>query len=109
MKKRFSQLELIELLESNPLHVPVYFNEVTIENASNYIFLYNTSDQAIKHDNVADYVNDVQIQIYCESIDDMNVLVHFLNENFIGNKQKYKDNDFNVTTLTCQLVVDEWI
>lgn len=108
MRFQYTQKELIELLESNPLDVDVYLNEVTVENASDYIFVDAIEDLSMNADNEACYYNQIQIQIYCDDFDRFNQLIRFIKSLFIASVVRTKEDNYNIATFTTEIRVIDW-
>lgn len=108
MKRRYNQKELVELLETNPSEISVFYNESKPDKKDAYIFLDGLLDDTITRDGGAIYVNKIQIQIYAKDVDVRNCLMSFVRQYFIIKFVKYKENSFNVATGTVDLIIEDW-
>lgn len=111
MKKVFTQIELINLLKSNPLNCEVFFNEKgkTILNNSDYIFVDLILDKNILADNkVKMIVNQIQIDFYVNDFDNYISLKKFIQSNFIGFFTHQKEDHYNRGILTTDIFVKDW-
>lgn len=111
MKKHFTQLELIQLLESNPLNVKVFLNEKgqTDLNNEDYIFVDLILDKNIKADDeVKMIVNQIQIDFYISDFDNYISMKRFIQSKFIGDFIQTKEDWYNRGTLTTDLFIKEW-
>lgn len=110
MKIYYSQLELIELLENNPLGIDVCFGEVNDLGDEDYIFIDRIMDTSILADNKACYVNAVQVSIYCKNIENLNQTSRFIRDKFICTPVYSRDEEHEYYTciFDINVKVSDW-
>lgn len=78
----FTQQELYELLQSNPLKVPVAIGDVEDMNGQDYIFVDFVRDELIGSDNKGVYKTSLEMVIATRQFDNRTVLLNFLKDHF---------------------------
>lgn len=84
-KKNFTQAEIWEYLQGNPLDVKVHIGDLEDLNGEDYIFFDYLTDRVIAYDNTADYVTSVQFTVCTRDFERRKVLVKYLKQMFVGN------------------------
>lgn len=78
MKKNWSQRELFDFLEANPLGTKVHIGSLEDMNNQDYIFFDRITDNGIFADDGACYVTTIQFTIATKGYDDRDSLVDYL-------------------------------
>lgn len=107
MKRCYSQLELISVLEANPLGLSVNLNELSLS-GGDYIFLDGILNKLVSSDDEATIMNQIQIQIYVDDFDQFNQLLSYLQGIFTASWIRYKEDHYNVAVATIDLRITEW-
>ena len=83
-KKNFTQAEIWQYLNNNPLGVKTHMGDLEDLNGNDYIFFDYLTDEVIAYDNKADYVTEVQFTICTKDFAKRKVLVKYLKQMFTG-------------------------
>lgn len=84
-RKNFTQAEIWQYLNSNPLNVKSHMGDLEDLNGEDYIFFDYLTDKIIAYDNTADYITSVQFTICTKDFERRKVLVKYLKKMFVGN------------------------
>lgn len=109
MKRIFTQSELKQLLETNPLKIPVFFDEV-ISSADSYIIVYRIMDNALDMtDNQASmYSNDIQISCFVKDSVSKNKIAKFLKKHFLSRVRFIYEDEWYQIISEPELIVKDW-
>lgn len=108
--KSLTQKELLELIKNNPLGIDVFWNELSLENNEDVIFLDRISDRLILFDNTSIKFHKVQITCYIKNFDDLNIIVSYIDSlNFLTSFIFYKNNDYNVAAAEIEIFMKDWL
>lgn len=100
--------EIKEMIEENPLNVPVEIAEV-LEDKNTYIFVDYLNDDSLDFDDSKLFFNNIQIQVYSTEYSNFIELTNFIKHKFNAIMTKNKDQDYWVGTFTIQARIEEWI
>lgn len=78
MKKNWTQRELYDFLEANPLGTKIHIGNLEDMNNEDYIFFDRFADNGIYADDGACYVTTFQFTIATKGYDDRDTLVDYL-------------------------------
>lgn len=105
---KYSQKELLELLDANPHEVKAYLSETELLNAQDYILVDNIYDTPINFDNRSMYKNHVQITIYSKNYKRFHELTNYVKSLFVCTVIKTRESDYYKSMVETELIIDEW-
>lgn len=80
MNRTFTQKELGDYLNNNPLGAVVHFGDLDNMNGENYIFVDYLGERLIPFDNGGDYITSLQVSIYVKDFASRKILVDYVKQ-----------------------------
>ena len=108
-KRVWTQTELKQYLESNPLNVKVEFGIITDLNNQDYIFVDLLREQAVGFDNNGLYLSTIQFVIATKDFDNRKTLVKYIKDMFTCSfsYDKADESEYYAAYCTTTLIMEE--
>lgn len=109
MKRSFTQKEIYEFLQANPLGVAVHIGDLEDMQGRDYIFFDYFEEVPMLRDNEADYQSVVQISVLTKDYENRKALVDYIKTKFLITPSYSHDEDFDYyqAQFTTGVFIDE--
>lgn len=107
MKRSYTQKEIYDYLDANPVNTKVHIGDLEDMNGEDYIFLDFLNDVAMLRDNNADYQTMIQISVTTKDYEKRKTLVQYIKNEFLSapSFSKSQESEYYVAQFTIGVIL----